>query len=167
MQHIATMTPSDTLSPQERLAASRKAIVRHMNRDHKKEPHPPVDAYELDADGYDPYGGFGADESGDSRLSGTLSIVKHALKAWWHHHPVNVAYEFAQPVIGRFAANQPFKLLGIAAAVGAASVVIRPWRLVSLGGVALAAIKSSEFSGLALSMLSGSRSESNNTKTTR
>jgi len=37
---------------------------------------------------------------------------------------------------------------------GAAAVAFKPWRLVSLGGVLLAALKSSEISGTLLSMLS-------------
>lgn len=166
-------TPSDALSPQARLAASRKAIVRHMKRDHRKDLHDdraPGLEYALDADdgqAYDAYGGVGQDDGSGSRLSAALHLVKYAVRSWWHHHPVNVAYDFARPVVHRFAANEPYKLLGIAAGVGAAAVLIRPWRLVSLGGVALAALKSSEFSSLALSMLSSSRSDPHDQKTTR
>jgi hypothetical protein len=60
----------------------------------------------------------------------------------------------ARPLIGRYAEEKPLQLLGIAAVAGAAAVVLKPWRLVSLGSVLLATLKSSEISGALLSMLS-------------
>jgi hypothetical protein len=134
-------------SPQERLANSRRAIVRHMSRDSKS---------------WDDSDNPGPDEteqlqSASSRSSGTWGVVKHAIQAWWHHHPVSVAFDLARPAIGHYAEDKPFKLLGIAAGIGAAAVLFRPWRLVSLGGVLLAALKSSELSGALHSVLSSSR----------
>jgi hypothetical protein len=84
---------------------------------------------------------------------GKWSVFKHAVRAWWQHHPVHVALDVATPVIGRYAAEKPFKLLAIAAGVGAATVVLRPWRLVSLGGLLLATLRSSELSNVVLSVL--------------
>ena len=46
------------------------------------------------------------------------------------------------------------QLLGIAAAAGAAVVLIRPWRLVSMTSLLLATLKSSQVSALALALLS-------------
>jgi hypothetical protein len=57
-------------------------------------------------------------------------------------------------VLGNYAREKPLQLLGIAAVAGAAAVAFKPWRLVSLGSVLLAALKSSEISGALLSMLS-------------
>jgi hypothetical protein len=65
----------------------------------------------------------------------------------------------AKPTLKRYAEEKPLQLLGIAAAAGAAAVVLRPWRLVSLGGVLLATLKSSELSGALASMLSSISSE--------
>jgi hypothetical protein len=62
---------------------------------------------------------------------GTWGILKHALGAWWHHHPVSVAFGLARPTLKHYAEEKPLQLLGIAAAAGAAAVVLRPWRLVS------------------------------------
>ena len=134
-------------SPQERLAYSRKAIVRHMSRDNKS----PDDTGDPDLD---------ETKQQRSASSGTWGIVKHAIQAWWHHHPVSVAFDLARPAIGHYAEDKPFKLLGIAAGVGAAAVLFRPWRLVSLGGVLLAALKSSELSGALHSLISSSRQDS-------
>ncbi|MBT9474806.1 hypothetical protein [Polaromonas sp.] len=127
-------------TPQERLASSRRAILRHMTRDRQS----------LD----DPTG----PDTGERMESGAGSggkwgVFKHAVRAWWHHHPVHVALDVATPVIGRYAAEKPFKLLAIAAGVGAATVVLRPWRLVSLGGLLLATLRSSELSNVVLSVL--------------
>lgn len=133
-------------SPQERLATSRRAIVRHMNRDSKSR---------------DDSGNPDLDEGEQMKpvSSGTWGIVKHAIQAWWHHHPVSVAFDLARPAIGHYAEDKPFKLLGIAAGLGAAAVLLRPWRLVSLGGLLLATLKSSELSGALHSLLSTSRQE--------
>jgi hypothetical protein len=133
-------------SPQERLAISRRAIIRSMSRDSRSRD---------DADSPNP------DETEQrptsSTSSGTWGVVKGAIQAWWHHHPVSVAFDLARPAIGHYAEDKPFKLLGIAAGLGAAAVLLRPWRLVSLGGVLLAALKSSELSGALHSVLSSSR----------
>lgn len=130
-------------TPQERLANSRKAIVRHMSRD-DKQLH----------DGEEQGGMPGEEDAAYAAGGGTWGIFKQAIGAWWHHHPVSVAFSLARPVIGRYAEDKPLQLLGIAAAAGAAAVVLKPWRLVSLGSVLLATLKSTEISGALLSMLS-------------
>lgn len=136
-------------TPQERLASSRKAIVRHMSRD------------EQDEEGAAGQAGDG--ESGGFQGGGTWGILKHALGAWWHHHPVSVVFGLVKPTLKHYAEEKPLQLLGIAAAAGAAAVVLRPWRLVSIGSVLLATLKSSELSGALLSMLSSASPSSEQT----
>ena len=131
-------------NPQERLAASRKAIVRHMNR-HSEE---------AEVEERDEQREYADSQASGSVFGGAWGIFKHTLQSWWRHHPANVAFDFAKPVLRRYAEDQPVKLLGIAAGIGALAVVIKPWRLVSLGGVLLATLKSSEVSSALLSMLS-------------
>lgn len=139
------MTSLTAPTPQERLASSRKAIIRHMRRDAR--PH--------DGQGEEDGASHAGDgEPGGLEGRGTWGILKHALGAWWHHHPFNAALGLAQPTLKHYAQEKPLQLLGIAAAAGAAAVVLRPWRLVSLGGVLLATLKSPELSGTLLSMLS-------------
>ena len=135
-----------TPTPQERLAASRQAIVRHMTRDSQSSGNR----------GEHPF-----DEADEARTApeGTWKVVRSAMRAWWHHHPLSAAFDLARPVIGKFAQEQPLKLLGIAAGIGAAAVVLRPWRLISLGGVLLATLKSSQLTGAIHSMLSASRQD--------
>lgn len=130
-------------TPQERLAASRQAIVRHMTRDSQSSDK--RNEREFDE----------ADDEARTNEKGTWAVVRGAMRSWWRHHPASAAFDLARPVIGKLAQEQPFKLLGIAAGIGVAAVVLRPWRLVSLGGIALATLKSSQLSGVLLSMLSG------------
>ena len=130
-------------TPQERLAASRKAIIRHMTRDEKTlassdEP------YEI------------GDESGLTSNSSSFwpSAVARAVRTWWRHHPVSMAVDVAKPVVGRYAKGHPFTLLGVAALAGAAIVVTRPWRLLSVGGILLAAVKSAAVPSVLMSLFS-------------
>jgi hypothetical protein len=148
------MTSLTAPTPQERLASSRKAIVRHMSRDAHSH------------DGHDEGSGDRHDAEGDAGNfeGGTWGILKHALGAWWHHHPVSVAFGLATPALKRYAEEKPLQLLGIAAAAGAAAVVLRPWRLVSIGSLLLATLKSSELSGALASMLSSTSPSSEQTE---
>ena len=122
---------------------SRRAIVKHMNRHHR---HHRDHALEM---GYEP---DDADDSGSSQR-GALGAMKHAIRAWWHRHPASSAVELARPILGDYARVHPFKLLGAAAGIGAAAVLVRPWRMISVGGLLLATIKSSGLSSVLLSLL--------------
>ena len=138
-------------SPQERLAASRKALVRHMTRDtppdHRSTAEDHKQPTALSQEPERPY-------SRSLFSSGTLALLKRGVRTWWRHHPANLAVSVAQPLLGRYASQSPLRLLVISAGVGAALVLAKPWRLISMGGIALATLKSSEFSGLLMSMLS-------------
>lgn len=135
------------LSAQQRLAASRQAIVRDMNR----EEEPETGTFPLEG------GDDDISESGIDASSGSWDLIKQVARSWWRSHPAHLALDVAKPMMQGYAQDQPVKLLGIAAATGAALVVLRPWRLISLTGVALALIKSSEVSGIVQSMMHGSR----------
>lgn len=96
-------------------------------------------------------------ESGIDASSGSWDLVKQVACSWWRSHPAHLALDVAKPMMQGYAQDQPVKLLGIAAATGAALVVLRPWRLISLTGVALALIKSTEVSGVVQSLMHGNR----------
>ena len=83
----------------------------------------------------------------------TVRKLMHAVQVWWRHHPAKLALEIAQPSLHQYAQRKPYHLLGIAAAVGVATVFVRPWRLVSVTGLALAAVKSSGIANMAMSIL--------------
>ena len=84
----------------------------------------------------------------------TLGMVRHAFNAWWQFHPARAVIAIAEPFVEEFADRKPLRLLGISFGIGVVLAVTRPWRLVSVGGIAIAALKSSRLSGAALNFLS-------------
>lgn len=160
--HMTHNTPSLELTPQQRLAISRKAIVRHMQRHDRDRGH----QENLEMAGRPADFGFTDDDIEDEQdgSRGHWALVKRALQSWWHHHPASIAIDVAKPLIGRYAEQHPVQLVGIAAGVGVAAVVFKPWRLISVGGVLLAAMKSSDLTGIFLSMLSPAKQAPANAK---
>ena len=137
------MTPPP-ITAQQRLAASRQAIIRDMNRD-----DPEMDQL-AQADAQSDISETGIDAS-----SGSWDLIKQVSVSWWRSHPVGLALDVAKPMMQTFAKEQPLKLLGIAAGTGIALVVLRPWRLISLTGVAIALFKSTQLSGVVRSFILG------------
>jgi hypothetical protein len=136
------------ITAQQRLAASRQAIVRDMHRDD------PEMAQGADVDA-------GADaesdisETGIDASSGSWDLIKQVGQSWWQSHPAHLALDVAKPMMQTYAKEQPLKLLGIAAGTGIALVVLRPWRLISLTGVAIALFKSTQLTGVVRSLILG------------
>lgn len=145
------------LTPQERLAISRKAIVRHMNRHHR-------DIEERFGSDIDEANGNGPGIA--SSEPSILGRVKYAARMWWHRHPASAAVELASPLLNDYARVHPFKLLGISVAAGAALVVVRPWRMMSASALLVAAVKSSGLSNTLFTMLSSFTRPSGNADTT-
>ncbi|MDO9404950.1 MAG: hypothetical protein Q7T87_13040 [Polaromonas sp.] len=135
------------LTPQQRLALSRRAIVRHMHRNDEPRHDEHAEPY-IGDDAYDdrPYAG-----------RSKWQLIKHTLRAWWQHHPAHIAVEMGRPMLHRYAEDRPGKLLGIAAVAGAATVLLKPWRVIPVTGLLLATLKSSQVTGLALSLLARPR----------
>lgn len=140
------MTPSPD-SPQARLAASRQALVRQMAGDDGRAGN----------DASNDFQGSNHDQTNDARpgteRSSTWQILTQAVMAWWQHHPVQVAFDIGRPFLNNYARDKPLQLVGIAAGVGAAAVLIKPWRLVSVTGLAVAALRSTKLSSTLLSLL--------------
>lgn len=137
------MSNPTEISPHDRLIASRKAIVRSM-RD--GDPAPSDLRYSERPDS-----GIDRPQQADP---GKWQLVKYAVHTWWQRHPAHLALALAKPALGHYADEKPLRLIGVAAGVGAAVVLIRPWRLVSITSLMIAAVKSSEMSALALALLS-------------
>ena len=140
------MTPLENLTPQQKLDATRQAIVRYMTRN--------------DEVGEDGNGMRGrAPDSAPGGSSGTIwKTARRAVITWWRHHPAHMAIDvgvcIAKPALCKYAKEKPAQLLGMAAALGAATVLIRPWRLVSVTGLLLATFKSSGLTPVLLSLIS-------------
>ena len=136
------MSNTPILSPRERLALSRQAIVRQMNHQSaevfKGEPGDDDARPEIDAS------------------ASTWDLARQVITAWWRNHPAHLAVDLARPGLSAYAEHRPLQLLGISAGLGAVAALFRPWRLVSLTGLLLAAVKSPNLSGMVSSLLSGS-----------
>ncbi|WP_156955305.1 hypothetical protein [Polaromonas glacialis] len=146
------------LTPQERLAISRKAIVRHMNRHHRDVE----ERSDSDIDAVNGTPGSGIGSPGHS----VLGRIRYAARMWWHRHPASAAVELARPLLNDYARAHPFNLLGISVAAGAAVVVIKPWRMISASALVVAAVKSSGLSNTLFTMFSSFIRPSGNADTT-
>ncbi len=144
--------PAHELSPGERLAMTRRDIVNFMKQENRHRP-----AHEHTTSGTESAQDSDAADTAEGNEpdsdDGTWQMLKRTLSAWWHAHPARLALEVAEPVLHKYAEKHPLKLLAIGAGAGAALVLARPWRLVSLTGVALAALKSSQLSAVAASLI--------------
>ena len=146
--------PSPTeLTPQERLAISRKAILKHMNRHHRE----PEDRSDDELHSADP---------SRAASNGTLDIIKQAARVWWHRNPASTVAELARPLLSDYASVHPFKLLAISASIGVVMVAIRPWRMVSVGALLVGAVKSSGMTSALISMITSVTHRHENTNTT-
>ncbi|MDB5967402.1 MAG: hypothetical protein JWQ72_3902, partial [Polaromonas sp.] len=91
-----------TLTPQQRLENTRNALVRHMRRGEERDPSRLAEERESPDD---------LPRPGE----GKWNAFKRAMRAWWHHHPANVALDVARPLLGEYTKGHPLKVLGIAA----------------------------------------------------
>ncbi|RZJ27104.1 MAG: hypothetical protein EOO54_00435 [Haliea sp.] len=136
----------------DKLSRSRQAIVDQLRRKERKGMHP------NDSQGV-AHGKVGYDarpehEEPLQRGSGWSGRLRYATRTWWRHHPAHMAVEMATPVLADYASRRPGRLLAISAALGAAVVVVRPWKLISATGLLVAILKSSQVSTLVMSAMS-------------
>lgn len=79
---------------------------------------------------------------------------RRAVSTWWRRHPANLGLQVATPMLSAIAGRHPALYLGTAAVIGAVIVVARPWRLMSVTGLAIAILKSGQLSGMVASAMS-------------
>ena len=143
----------------DKLARTRLAIIEHVYR--RKHPGEVAgqqaaarrDALEHEAED----AGAAAHEEYEQarrRGKGWFGSFKRAAGAWWRHHPAHLGLEIASPMLSAYAARRPATYLGIAAVLGAVVVVSRPWRLISITGLVVAIVKSSQLSSMLMSAVS-------------
>ena len=139
------------MTPAERLALSRLAIIEHLER--REHRHERADSgRNAGRDEPDPKA-MGRTVHRPRRGRGWFGGVLNAARTWWNHHPAQLALELATPALQSYARRKPFQLLGISAATGAVLMLTRPWRLVSLTSVLIAVVKSSQLTGVVMSAL--------------
>ena len=79
---------------------------------------------------------------------GWQSVLRHGASVWWRHHPAHAALEVADSMLAHVARRKPWQMVAVAAGVGALVMVVRPWRLVSVTGLAFAALKMTDVRSL-------------------
>jgi hypothetical protein len=150
------MADLDPLTPQQRLANSRRALVEEWHG-HEDTKHEAVDPVALSAN--QPFEGEAPQlpqrpqrpRSFDAAL--WAQVGRQVLSRWWRRHPANAAGQLARPLIERYAREEPAKLLAAAAGTGALLVLVRPWRLLSLTAVIAALLKTSDVADLVTTLM--------------
>ncbi|MES2634129.1 MAG: hypothetical protein V4669_14240 [Pseudomonadota bacterium] len=146
----------------DKLARTRLAIIEHVHR--KKHP----EDYDRSGEPKRAPKDVRLDERGELRQAareprapGRTAAARRwyasgqrAFGAWWRHHPAHLGVELATPMLSSFAARRPVVYLGTAAVLGAVIVVARPWRLISVTGLVVAILKSSQLSSMVMSAMS-------------
>ena len=66
-------------------------------------------------------------DTGRALSTGALA-AQRLVNAWWRRHPLHVVADIGEPLLEKYARRHPYRLLAIAAALGAAVVVLKPWR---------------------------------------
>ena len=134
----------------ERLARNRQAIMEHVARKQRRhDPHEEM-AGQAFAEGY----GYPADEEPPPAGGGWFGHLSHVVRTWWRYHPAHMAVDLATPLMRGYARRKPLQLLGISMGIGAALTFARPWKLISVGTLLVALLKSSQLSHLFMAAMS-------------
>lgn len=88
-------------------------------------------------------------------FGGRLQVLGDVGRDYWQHHPARLAIELATPALSAYAQKHPARFLAFSAAAGAGIYLARPWRLISVTGLAVAALRSPQLSGALISALYG------------
>jgi len=136
----------------DRLDRTRLALIEHVHRKERKpqraQAQGDVGEHE-DAEQWE-----AAEAAAASGGGGWMSRISRAAKSYWRHHPARMGVQMATPVLSAYARKQPLAYVSISAAAGAALTFARPWRLISVTGLVVAVLKSSQLSSLLMSALS-------------
>lgn len=154
------------LTPQQRLALSRRALVRQLNggadapREHPRHAAPPSPLQDDEGDDDLEYAHhdttYTAPQGGRrSGLGGNVwfSVGRSVVERWWQRHPAHAAGQLARPLLESYARRQPAKLMAIAAATGAVVVLVKPWRLLSATAVLAAVLKTSDVADIVTTLM--------------
>jgi hypothetical protein len=135
----------------QKLAKSRQAILEHIARRQRRH-----DPREAPAHGFaeTEMGGYPDDDPLPEPGGGWFGHLSHAVRTWWRYHPAHMAVDLATPMMRSYARRKPVQLLGIAAGLGAALTLARPWRLISVTTLLVALLKSSQLSHLFMAAMS-------------
>jgi len=134
----------NALTAQQRLAVSRRALVREMNGGAPLELPPQARTHASASAGAAP---------GLLEHVAWTKVGRKVVERWWRRHPANAAGQLARPFLDRYAKEQPGKLVAIAATTGALVVIVKPWRLLSVTAVVTALLKSSDIADMVTTLM--------------
>lgn len=81
------------------------------------------------------------------------ALVQAGLSSWWHDHPARAGACLLKSATEEYARKKPLQVVTIAAVAGAAFVLFKPWRLVSTTALMLSLLRTSNFTGVATSVI--------------
>ena len=82
-----------------------------------------------------------------------MGLVKAGVATWWRDHPLHVGAVVLEPVVADYVRRKPVTTLAVAAASGAALVLIRPWRIASVTALGMSLVRSSNLPVMAASLV--------------
>ena len=122
-------TEQQRLTAQQRLAISRHALMSQLHGNDGSRQHAAERPSFLDGIAWAP-------------------VARGMARHWWQRHPLHAVGQLSRPVLDKYAREEPLKLVAVAAALGAAVVLTRPWRLLSASALVATAFKTSELAGV-------------------
>lgn len=134
----------------DKLARSRQAILDHIARRERRHDPRMETAGGFAEPGEPPY----EDDTTTDPGSGWFGRMKHAVRTWWRYHPAHMVVDLASPLMREYARRKPVQLLGISLAAGAMLTFARPWKLISVGTILVALLKSGQLSHLITAAMS-------------
>lgn len=147
------------LTPQQRLAISRRALVRQLNGG-EEEAHHPLREADDDLEYAHHDSPTAAHEAPAQDRGGNVwgSVARSVVQRWWRRHPAHAAGQLARPLLEHYARKEPVKLMAAAAATGAVLVLTKPWRLLSVTAVLAAVLKTSDVADIVNTLMQKTQS---------
>jgi hypothetical protein len=130
------------LTPQQKLAISRRALVQQLQGGGEaeiEEPSPAATERQRRTGIFDQVPWF--------------TMARRVTRRWWRRHPANAVGQLARPLLDRYAREQPVKLMAAAAAAGGLIVLVKPWRLLSITAVLAAVLKTSDVADMVTTLM--------------
>ncbi|SEK08857.1 MULTISPECIES: hypothetical protein [unclassified Variovorax] len=130
---------TDLLSPKEKLALSRAALLAAMGyRTVESETGSQVVRLARER-GHNAVGsGAGMEER----------VERSVLGRWWRRSHLSTIAELGTPFLQDYASRHPKKLMAYAAGTGSLIVLVKPWRLLSVGMVVGLLVRSTNLAGV-------------------
>jgi len=154
LEHAMAIDNS-SLTPQQRLAVSRRALFNQIESKVEREARPSrfsSTRVETPVDGTAPLVSPRKKRGLFDSLP-WLSVAQSFGARWWRRHPANAALQLAQPLLQRYARKQPGKLIAIAAGTGAVIMLVKPWRLLSVTALVAAVLKTSDVADMVTTLM--------------